>query len=148
MTARDEFLAAAGLREELFELVHNKAVLRGLVKIHPARRYREIMQELTFAALAEQFIDIEMRQPLFKGDELEKLLPDVVLEKLCNIFVKANTGRDPEKIKASQGERGAPQETPPQDLHGCNLRNLSGLGILTRLKIAAHIVCCPNGRTI
>lgn len=146
MTARDEFLAAAGLREELFELTHNKAVLRGLVKIHPARRYREIMQNLTFAALAEQFIDIETQQPLFKGDELEKLLPDVVLEKMCNLFVKANTGKDPEQIKA--GEQRAPQETPPQDLHGCSLRSLSGYGILTRLRIAVRIVFWPSGKII
>lgn len=145
MTEFEKFLASGGLHEEPFELVFNGARLAGVVKIHPAKKYREIMQEFDLPKLAEQFLTIEDRQPLF-NKELEDLLPDVLIAKLCNVFIKANTGRDPEKVLP--GERAAAEQADQSASRGFNWPNFAACGILTRLKIAVRIVFCPNGRII
>lgn len=145
MTEFEKFLASGGLHEEPFEVVFNGARLAGIVKIHPARKYREIMQEFDLPKLAEQFLAIEDRQPLFNKD-LEDLLPDVLIAKLCNVFIKANTGRDPEKVMP--GEHAAAVQADQSGLRGSNLLNFAEFGMWTRLKIAARIVCWPSGKII
>lgn len=145
MTEFEKFLASGGLHEEPFELVFNGARLAGIVKIHPARKYREIMQEFDLPKLAEQFLTIEDRQPLFNR-ELEELLPDVLIAKLCNVFIKANTGRDPEKVLP--GERVAAVPADQSDSRGSSSPNFAEFGILTRLKVAVRIVFCPSGKII
>jgi hypothetical protein len=144
MTELEKFLASSGLHEEPFELTFNGARLTGVVKIHPARKYREIMQEFDLPKLADQFLTIEDRQPLF-NKELEALLPDVLIAKLCNIFIKANTGRDPEKILPGELASPAGQEDRNGSA-GSSLPNFAAYGILTRLKIAALIVFSPSGK--
>lgn len=146
MTEFEKFLASGGLHEEPFELVFNGARLAGVVKIHPAKKYREIMQRFDLPLLAEQFLSLEDHAPLF-NKELEALLPDVLIAKLCNIFIKANTGRDPEKILP--GELASPAGQEARNVSaGSNLPNFAAFGILTRLKIAVLIVFCPSGKII
>lgn len=145
MTEFEKFLASGGLHEEPFELMFNGARLAGLVKIHPARKYREIMQDFDLPKLADQFLSIEDRRPLF-NKELEELLPDVLIAKLCNVFIKANTGRDPEKVLP--GERVAAGQAGRSDSDGSNLPNFAAFGMWTRLKIAVRIVCWPSGKII
>jgi hypothetical protein len=125
--------------------VFNGARLAGVVKIHPAKKYREIMQEFDLPKLAEQFLTIEDRQPLF-NKELEALLPDVLIAKLCNVFIKANTGRDPEKVLP--GEHAAAVQADQSASRGSNWPNFAAFGMWTRLKIAARIVFCPSGKII
>ena len=146
MTEFEKFLASSGLHEEPFELTFNGARLTGIVKIHPARKYREIMQEFDLPKLAEQFLTIEDRQPLF-SKELEALLPDVLIAKLCNVFIKANTGRDPEKILPGERQAAA-EQTPRNGSAGSSLQSFAEYGMWTRLKIAVHIVFCPSGKII
>lgn len=148
MTAREEFLASAGIREERFELLHNDARLVGIVRIHPAKRYRELMQldNISFEMLADQFQTIEDRSPLFAADELESILPEVVLEKLCRIFVKANTGKDPADIKT--GEDQSPAAAPQSALRGCSSPNSSGSGISTLWRRIVRIASWLSGKNI
>lgn len=146
MTEFEKFLASGGIHEEPFELVFNGARLAGVVKIHPAKKYREIMQRFDLPLLAEQFLSLEDHMPLF-NKELEELLPDVLIEKLCNVFIKANTGRDPEKVLPGERQAAAGQ-TPPNGSVGFSLPNFAAFGMWTRLKIAARIVCLPSGKII
>jgi hypothetical protein len=145
MTELEKFLASGGLHEEAFELIFNGARLAGVVKIHPAKKYREIMQQFDLHLLAEQFLSVEDRTPLF-NKELEELLPDVLIAKLCNIFIKANTGRDPEKVLP--GERAAAVPADQSGLRGSNLPNFAAYGMWTRLKIAVRIAFFPSGKII
>ena len=145
MTEFEKFLTSGGLHEEPFDLTFNGARLAGVVKIHPAKKYREIMQDFDLPKLAEQFLSIEDHSPLF-SKELEALLPDVLIAKLCNVFIKANTGRDPEKVLP--GERAAAVPAAPNASAGSSLPNFAAFGMWTRLKIAVRIVCCPSGKII
>jgi hypothetical protein len=145
MTELEKFLASGGLREEPFELTFNGARLVGVVKIHPARKYREIMQNFDLPLLAEQFLSLEDHAPLF-STELEELLPDVLIAKLCNVFIHANTGRDPEKVLP--GEHAAAVPADRSGSAGSSSPNFAAYGMLTRLKIAALIVFCPSGKII
>lgn len=101
LSFRDQFLASAAIREKVFEIKFNGASLKGIVRIHPAKTYRDIMSRLTLeenglAILAEQFLNAEDRSPMFTADEFDSRLPDSVMVKLYHEFIKANTGRDPE----------------------------------------------------
>lgn len=145
MTEFEKFLASGGLHEEPFELNFNGARLAGIVKIHPAKKYREIMQAFDLQLLADQFLTIEDHSPLFSKN-IEDLLPDVLIAKLCNVFIKANTGRDPEKVVP--GEQNAPAAKSRAGSDGSSSLSCAAFGILTRLKIAARIVCSPSGRII
>lgn len=150
-TAKAQFLAASGIREEIFELKHNNATLAAIVRIHPARRYREIIAKISdpkygFELFSEQFLTIEDHKKLFTAKEFEDRLPDVFVQKLCNVFVKANTGVDPSKEQPGEDLRGG--VTSLTASHGSSSPSWSEFGILTRLKIAAHIVFCRSGRTI
>ena len=105
MTEREKFLASPGLREEPFEIEFNGAKLAGIVRIHPAKLYDELMADISYDMLSRQFLAIEDRMPLFTAEELTGLLPDIVLQKLCAVFVKANTGKAPEAVqRALRGE--------------------------------------------
>jgi hypothetical protein len=145
MTELEKFLASGGLHEEAFELIFNGARLAGVVKIHPAKKYREIMQRFDLPLLAEQFLSLEDHTPLFNR-ELEELLPDVLIAKLCNVFIKANTGRDPEKVMP--GEHAAAVQADQSASRGSNLPNFAAYGMWTRLKIAVRIAFFPSGKII
>ena len=94
----------------------------------------------------EQFLTVEDHKKLFTAKEFEDRLPDVFVQKLCNVFVKANTGVDPSKEQPGEAMRGGVASLTAS--HGSSLPSWSAFGILTRLKIAARIVFCRSGRTI
>jgi len=103
MTNKEKFLASAGIREKPFEVEFNGAKLSGIVRIHGAKKYREIIKsffdENGMTVMAEQFLNIEDRTPIFSADEMDAVLPDALFEKLSAVFIEANTGRNPEESK-------------------------------------------------
>lgn len=104
MTFKEQFIASAAIREKPFELIFNGAALKGIVRIHPAKKYREIIDELTekgLPVLQDQFLNAEDRSPMF-GQNIDEVLPDAVICDLYAEFVKANTGNDPRKPKKGE----------------------------------------------
>ncbi len=94
MTALEKFLSSAGVREKPFEINFNGAVLSGLVRIHPAAEYSELIELMDEKKLAEQFFNSDMeRSPMFSAEPIEKILPDGALKMLANVFIEANTGK-------------------------------------------------------
>jgi len=105
MTFKEQFIASAAIREKPFELIFNGAALKGIVRIHPAKKYREIIDELTekgLPVLQDQFLNAEDRSPMFDGQNIDEVLPDAVICDLYAEFVKANTGNDPRKPKKGE----------------------------------------------
>lgn len=105
MTFKEQFIASAAIREKPFEVIFNGSALKGIVRIHPARKYREIIDELSekgLSVLQEQFLNAEDRTPMFSGQEMDELLPDAIICDLYAEFVKANTGSDPRKNKKGE----------------------------------------------
>ena len=105
MTFKEQFIASAAIREKTFEVAFNGATLKGIVRIHPAKKYREIMSELAekgLAVLQEQFLNAEDRSPMFGEQDIDDVLPDSLICDLYAEFVKANTGNDPRKPKKGE----------------------------------------------
>lgn len=94
MTALEKFLSSAGVREKPFEINFNGAVLAGLVRIHPAAEYEELIKTMDEKTLAAQFLNADIeRSPMFPPEPIEKILPDGVIKMLAGAFIEANTGK-------------------------------------------------------
>lgn len=97
MTALEKFLSSAGVREKPFEINFNGSTLSGLVRIHPAADYKELIELMDEEKLAEQFLNADIeRTRMFDPGTIEKKIPDAVLKMLGLIFIEANTGKKKE----------------------------------------------------
>lgn len=101
MTSLETFLSSPAVREKPFEIKFNGGVLSGLVRIHPAADYRNIVfktpDEEFSEKIAEQLLNADpQRSLMFAPGTIEKTLPEGVIRMLSEVFVEANTGKKKE----------------------------------------------------